>query len=157
MMTPSWKERLRNEVGAGRVIDEEAEISRYSYDWWPAAAKWRQQGKQRYRPDVVVRPKRAGDVSTLLSWASANGVPVTLRGAGSALGPNTALTWMERRFAFSTVENLLEQPGGFAETIEVAHFWGGILRTYNELKKVLAPLTAEVLGHFSHVYPQGTS
>ena len=27
-MTPSWIERLRNEVGPGRVIDEEAEISR---------------------------------------------------------------------------------------------------------------------------------
>jgi alkyldihydroxyacetonephosphate synthase len=382
MMTPSWIERLRNEVGAGRVIDEEAEISRYSYDRWPVAAKWLQQGKQPYRPDVVVRPKRVGEVSSLLSWASANGVPVTPRGAGSSvtgaplpmqggilldmsaicsvltldetnllvrveagmmgheleeelnargytlnhspqslrlstvggwvstratgqfssrwggienlivaltvvlptgelietklapraavgpevrelfvgsegtlgvvtdvtlkifpvaehrlfetvsfetieagltavrrimriglrpflvrlydsdearhlmkgeeapgnilligfegvedvakaeysaaidicraeggkvLGPNTALAWMERRFDFSTVENLLEEPGGFAETIEVAHFWGGILRTYNELKKVLAPLTTELLGHFSHVYPQGTS
>ena len=39
----------------------------------------------------------------------------------------------------------------------MAHFWSGILRTYNELKKVLAPLAMEVLGHFSHVYPQGTS
>ena len=57
-MTPSWIERIRNEVGAGRVIDEEAVISRYSYDRWPVAAKWLQQGKQPYRPDVVVRPKR---------------------------------------------------------------------------------------------------
>jgi alkyldihydroxyacetonephosphate synthase len=382
MMTPSWIERLRNEVGTVQVINEEAEISRYSYDWWPVAAKWRQQGKQPYRPDVVVRPKHVGEVSRLLSWASANGVPVTPRGAGSSvtgaplpmkggisldmsamrsmltldeinllvrveagmigheleeelnargytlnhspqslrlstvggwvstratghfssgwggienlisaltvvlptgeliktklapraavgpelrelfvgsegtlgivtdatlkmfpiaehrrfetvsfetieagltavrrimrlglrpflirlydrdearhllkgeeapgnilligfegvedvakaeysaavdicraedgkvLGPTTALAWMERRFDFSMVENLLEQPGGFAETIEVAHFWSGILRTYNELKKVLAPLAMEVLGHFSHVYPQGTS
>ena len=84
-MTPSWIERLRNEVGTGRVIDEEAEISRYSYDWWPVAAKWRQQGKQPYRPDVVVRPKHVGEVSRLLSWASANGVPVTPRGAGSSV------------------------------------------------------------------------
>ena len=75
----------KNEVGTGRVIDEEAEISRYSYDWWPVAAKWRQQGKQPYRPDVVVRPKHVGEVSRLLSWASANGVPVTPRGAGSSV------------------------------------------------------------------------
>ena len=54
-MTPSWIERLRNEVGTVQVINEEAEISRYSYDWWPVAAKWRQQGKQPYRPDVIVR------------------------------------------------------------------------------------------------------
>jgi alkyldihydroxyacetonephosphate synthase len=381
-MIPSWIERLRSDVGVGRVIDDEAEVSRYSYDWWPVAAKWRQQSKQPYRPDVVVRPKQAGEVSRLLSWASANNVPVTPRGAGSSvtgaplpmqggisldmsdmrslltldetnllvrveagmmgheleeelnargytlthspqslrlstvggwvatratgqfssrwggienliaalavvlptgefietklapraavgpelrelfvgsegtlgvvtdatlkmfpiaeyrcfetvsfetieagltavrrimrlglrpflvrlydrdearhlmrseeapgnilligfegvedvaraeysagidicraeggnvLGPNTALAWMECRFDFSMVENLLEQPGGFAETIEVAHFWSDILRTYNELKQVLAPLTTEVLGHFSHVYPQGTS
>jgi alkyldihydroxyacetonephosphate synthase len=76
---------------------------------------------------------------------------------GKVLGPNTALAWMERRFDFSTVENLLEQPGGFAETIEISHFWTCILSTYNDLKEVLAPLATEVLGHFSHVYPQGTS
>jgi alkyldihydroxyacetonephosphate synthase len=85
------------------------------------------------------------------------GIDVCRAEGGRVLGPNTALAWMDRRFDFSTVENLLEEPGGFAETIEVAHFWGGILRTYNELKKVLAPLATEVLGHFSHVYPQGTS
>jgi alkyldihydroxyacetonephosphate synthase len=73
------------------------------------------------------------------------------------LGSETALTWMERRFDFSAVEDLLGQPGGVAETIEVAHFWDTILATYNELKKALAPLTTEVLSHFSHVYPQGTS
>ena len=50
----------KNEVGPGRVVDDEAEIA-LSYDWWPVAAKWRQQGKQPYRPDVVVRPK---------AWAS---------------------------------------------------------------------------------------
>ena len=381
-MAPSWIEQLKNEVGPGRVVDDEAEIALHSYDWWPVAAKWRRQGKRPYRPDVVVRPEGADDVSHLLSWASANGVPVTPRGAGSSvtgaplpmqggisldmsamrsvlaldetnllvrveagmigheleerlnargytlnhspqslrlssvggwvatratgqfssrwggiedliaaltvvlptgelvetelapraavgpelrelfvgsegtlgvvtdvtlkmfpitehrlyetvsfetieagltavrrimrlglrpflvrlydrdearhlmrgeeapgnilligfegleevaraeysagvdicrseggkiLGPDPALAWMERRFDFSTVENLLEQPGGFAETIEVAHFWDGILGTYNELKEVLAPLSTEVLGHFSHVYLQGTS
>jgi alkyldihydroxyacetonephosphate synthase len=76
---------------------------------------------------------------------------------GQALGPETALAWMERRFDFSTVENLLAQPGGLAETIEVAHFWDGILDTYQALKAGLAPYAGEVLGHFSHAYPQGTS
>ncbi len=85
------------------------------------------------------------------------GVDICRSEGGKILGPDPALAWMERRFDFSTVENLLEQPGGFAETIEVAHFWDGILRTYNELKEVLAPLSTEVLGHFSHVYLQGTS
>jgi alkyldihydroxyacetonephosphate synthase len=76
---------------------------------------------------------------------------------GQALGPEPALAWMERRFDFSTVENRLALPGGLAETIEVAHFWDGILDTYQALKTGLAPYAGEVLGHFSHAYPQGTS
>ncbi|HYB28015.1 MAG TPA: FAD-binding oxidoreductase [Solirubrobacteraceae bacterium] len=76
---------------------------------------------------------------------------------GRPLGPAAAEAWMDRRFDFSTVENLLAKPGGLAETIEVAHFWDHILRTYRALKGALAPYAAEVLGHFSHVYPQGTS
>ena len=39
----------------------------------------------------------------------------------------------------------------------MAHFWDQILGTYRALKDALAPHATEVLGHFSHVYPQGTS
>ncbi len=76
---------------------------------------------------------------------------------GERLGPQAAEAWWARRFDFSTVENLLAKSGGLAETIEVAHFWGEILDTYHALKTALAPYAAEVLGHFSHAYPQGTS
>ncbi|BHH83178.1 FAD-binding oxidoreductase [Desulforhopalus sp. 52FAK] len=76
---------------------------------------------------------------------------------GVKLGPKPVESWRGRRYDFSTVENLLNKPGGLSETIEVAHFWYGIMDTYTELKKALAPYAAEVLGHFSHVYPQGTS
>ena len=76
---------------------------------------------------------------------------------GEKIGPAPVKAWMGRRFDFSTVENLLAENGGLAETIEIAHFWDGILETYYELKEALAPYAAEVLGHFSHVYPQGTS
>ena len=76
---------------------------------------------------------------------------------GQAMGANAVLAWMERRFDFSSVENILARPGGFAETIETAHMWTGILTTYHALKEALLPLATEVLGHFSHVYPQGTS
>ena len=72
-------------------------------------------------------------------------------------GPDAAIGWMGRRFDFSTVENLLAEPGGLAETVEVAHFWDGIEPTYRALKAALAPLADHVLGHFSHAYPQGTS
>lgn len=76
---------------------------------------------------------------------------------GQKIGPEAVAAWMDRRFDFSTVENLLDESGGLAETIEIAHFWDGILDTYYELKEALAPYAKEVLGHFSHVYPQGTS
>jgi alkyldihydroxyacetonephosphate synthase len=73
------------------------------------------------------------------------------------IGAAPVEAWMGRRYDFSTVENLLGEPGGLAETIEIAHFWDGILETYYELKAALAPFADEVLGHFSHVYPHGTS
>ncbi|MGW0688734.1 FAD-binding oxidoreductase [Streptomyces sp. NPDC002754] len=76
---------------------------------------------------------------------------------GTPTGPEGAQKWMGRRFDFSSVETLLDQEGGFAETIEVAHTWRGILPLYHALAEALAPLADEVLGHFSHVYTQGTS
>jgi alkyldihydroxyacetonephosphate synthase len=86
--------------------------------------------------------------ATIDTCARAGGVPI---------GAQPVERWMERRFDFSTVENLLARPGGFAETIEVAHFWDGILPTYRAMKAALRPLADEVLGHFSHVYTHGTS
>lgn len=76
---------------------------------------------------------------------------------GELIGPAAVEAWMDRRFDFSTVENLLNEPGGLAETIEIAHFWSGIGEVYYALKEALRPYAAEVLGHFSHVYPQGSS
>lgn len=82
---------------------------------------------------------------------------ICTRHRGLCLGASAVNSWMERRFDFSTVENILAQPGGYAETIEIAHLWGDILETYHALKIALAPLATEVLGHFSHVYTHGTS
>jgi alkyldihydroxyacetonephosphate synthase len=76
---------------------------------------------------------------------------------GQPLGASSVEAWMDRRFDFSTIERTLARPGGIAETIEVAHVWTDILDTYHRLKAALEPLTTEQLGHFSHVYPQGTS
>ncbi|AHF75776.1 FAD linked oxidase domain protein [Sodalis praecaptivus] len=82
---------------------------------------------------------------------------IAQRHGGNTLGPDGALRWMDRRFDFSTVENLLDSDGGFAETIEIAHTWEGINSLYHALNRALTPLAGEVLSHFSHVYPQGTS
>ncbi|MEW1861133.1 FAD-binding oxidoreductase [Streptomyces sp. NPDC088194] len=80
----------------------------------------------------------------------------TARGA-DLLGPEPAAAWMARRFDFSTVERQLDTPGGFAETIEVAHTWRHVLELHAALKEALKPFADEVLAHFSHVYTQGTS
>jgi alkyldihydroxyacetonephosphate synthase len=74
-----------------------------------------------------------------------------------AIGPEPVKAWLDRRFDFSTVERLLDTAGGYAETIEVAHTWRHIEALYTALRKVLEPLSDEVLVHFSHVYTQGTS
>jgi len=76
---------------------------------------------------------------------------------GEKLGPEIAQGWMDHRFDFSGVENRLAQPGGVAETIEVASLWDGILEIYRALKFELSPFADHVLGHFSHAYPQGIS
>ena len=73
------------------------------------------------------------------------------------LGPEPVAAWLERRFDFSAVEGRLATAGGYAETIEVAHTWRHVEGLYADVRKALEPLADEVLVHFSHVYPQGTS
>ncbi|MER3388454.1 MAG: FAD-binding oxidoreductase [Microcella sp.] len=76
---------------------------------------------------------------------------------GASQGPAGAEAWMGRRFDFSAVEAILDEPGGVAETIEVSNTWSGIAETYAQVKKALEPLVDEVLCHFSHAYSNGTS
>jgi alkyldihydroxyacetonephosphate synthase len=96
-----------------------------------------------------VAPVARAEFDACLALCEANG--------GQTLGPAATTNWMERRFDFSLIENILAKPGGVAETIEVAHFWANIESTYRALKAALSPRAGEVLGHFSHAYPQGTS
>ena len=80
-----------------------------------------------------------------------------LDAGGLSLGDEPVRNWLARRYDFSTVEQLIAEPGGYAETIEVAHLWSGIETLHKELTSALRPLADEVLGHFSHVYMQGSS
>lgn len=65
--------------------------------------------------------------------------------------------WMGRRYDFSAIEKVLDQPGGVAETIEISHDWEGIQKTHAVLKERLGKESANVLGHFSHAYINGVS
>ncbi|MDP8931509.1 MAG: FAD-binding oxidoreductase [Actinomycetota bacterium] len=109
------------------------------------------------------------DFDGCLMFLGSEGIPALAEGeqhaaleicgdeGGAPTGPDLVESWLEHRFDFSVIENPLREPGGLAETIEVSHFWSGILGLYGDLKGALRPLAGEVLGHFSHVYPQGTS
>jgi alkyldihydroxyacetonephosphate synthase len=87
----------------------------------------------------------------------ATAIAICSKFGGTPIGDEAVRAWMARRFDFSAIENILKRPSGVAETIEIVDFWDSIEGTYNELKTVLAPLADEVLGHFSHIYNQGTS
>jgi alkyldihydroxyacetonephosphate synthase len=76
---------------------------------------------------------------------------------GTSVGAGPVERWYQRRFDYSTVEKLLAEEGGYAETIEVAHLWTGIEELYSRLTEALSPFADEVLGHFSHIYTQGAS
>ena len=84
-------------------------------------------------------------------------VDICVQCGGECLGSAPVEAWMQRRFDFSAIEQVLAKPGGLAETIEVAHFWSALESTYETMKTALEPLADRVLGHFSHVYPQGAS
>lgn len=84
-------------------------------------------------------------------------VAVAVRHGAVSIGADPVHAWLGRRFDFSTVERLLAEPGGYAETVEVANLWSRLPAMYAELKTALAPFADEVLGHFSHVYEQGSS
>lgn len=122
-----------------------------------------------YDPDEARHVLRDSTVSTPVLFLGSRGSrrmapaefadlrDITARHGGRSLGPDGVTGWLGRRYDFSAVENRLAEPGGFAETIEVAHTWPHIGALHTELKRALAPLADEVLAHFSHLYPQGTS
>lgn len=84
-------------------------------------------------------------------------VALATAAGGSPVGPAVTEAWMGRRYDFSTIENLVASHGGYAETIEVAALWSKAEAVHAAVTGALAGHAQEVLGHFSHIYPQGTS
>ncbi|MDR7868368.1 MAG: FAD-linked oxidase C-terminal domain-containing protein [Sporomusaceae bacterium] len=77
MISEEIKKSLRRAVGAENVLDSDIDRFGYSYDSssmpiLPA-----------YKPDVVVLPTTAEEVSKVMAIAFAHGIPVTPRGAAS--------------------------------------------------------------------------
>lgn len=76
---------------------------------------------------------------------------------GRPLGTEPVERWLARRYDFRAVEQILGAPGGVAETIEVSALWSDALAVHKAMTEALAGTVDTVWGHFSHVYPQGTS
>jgi glycolate oxidase len=75
-LTPSQAQRLRERLGAERVLTEPAAIERYGRD--ETEDLW-------FAPAAVVLPSSVEEVAAALRFASAERLPVTPRGAGTGL------------------------------------------------------------------------
>src|SRR5215472_9638338 len=79
------------------------------------------------------------------------------RWGGEPLGEGPWERWLSHRFALSAerLRDLLEPPGAYLDTIELAATWTGIAGLYEEVRAHLASVTGLALCHFSHAYAQG--
>lgn len=76
---------------------------------------------------------------------------------GRDLGPEVGEHWFRNRFNVEALKEGVRKPGGIADTIEVSMLWKDLRSVYEATTSALSPYTPEVLAHFSHVYPSGTS
>ncbi|NRA19407.1 MAG: FAD-binding oxidoreductase [Oceanospirillaceae bacterium] len=77
--------KISEVLPADRILTGDADIAEHSYDAWPVAIKWRQQGKQPCKPEAVVKVKSTEEVSALLAACNAQGIAVTPWGLGSSV------------------------------------------------------------------------
>lgn len=72
---PDWKRELAAIVGERAILDRPEDLRLYEYD----------AGVDKARPDVVVFPRTAQQVSQIVKTARRHGVPLVGRGAGTGL------------------------------------------------------------------------
>jgi glycolate oxidase subunit GlcD len=83
MSEPALKARLSRSIRRGRILTAPAQLAGYDADGL---------GYKTYRPDAVVIPADADELTALLRDSASLGVPITIRGAGTSLsgGPVAA-------------------------------------------------------------------
>jgi alkyldihydroxyacetonephosphate synthase len=79
------------------------------------------------------------------------------RFGGRDLGPEAGEHWFRNRFDVTALKEGVRKPGGIADTIELSMLWRDARSVYEAVVGALSSYTPEVLAHFSHVYPSGTS
>ena len=84
---------------------------------------------------------------------------VVARAAAAArdLGPEPWERWRRHRYDLSAERmlDMLEPPGAYLDTIEIAAGWRILPAVYREVKSALTAGSSLALCHFSHAYPQG--
>jgi FAD/FMN-containing dehydrogenase len=81
-MNDLQRDELRRLIPAGRVVETPAEVDRLSKDfyWYSPILKRELESKS---GEVAVQPTSVDEVRRVLRWAHQQGVPVTVRGAGT--------------------------------------------------------------------------
>lgn len=69
-------EKMQKIVGAAHVLADEENLYKYSHDETEDLS---------FLPDIVVKPATAAEISQIMQFCSAEGIPVTARGAGTGL------------------------------------------------------------------------
>jgi alkyldihydroxyacetonephosphate synthase len=85
MISDTMIASLKQLLGEQVVSVTEDAVLGHSYDAWPVAVKWKLEGKQPLKPDVVVYASTLEQISRLLRWASERRVAITPWGAGSSV------------------------------------------------------------------------
>jgi alkyldihydroxyacetonephosphate synthase len=80
-----------------------------------------------------------------------------LANGGAHKGPQAGDDWMKKRFSTKKIQDYHAIRGGTSDAIEIAAPWDCIGRVWQEVRRVLEPLSDEVECHFSHVYHTGAS
>lgn len=77
--------------------------------------------------------------------------------SGHDLGADPWERWLRHRFDLSVerLRDLLDPPGAYVDTIEVAASWTELPELYSQVKAHLAEVSDLALCHFSHGYAQG--
>lgn len=76
---------LIEQIGAGAVSTDPADLVAHARDWWPLAMLRERRGDDLDAPLAVVRPVSVEQVSAVLRWADATATPVVPFGGGSGV------------------------------------------------------------------------
>ncbi|MFT0846878.1 FAD-binding oxidoreductase [Actinomycetaceae bacterium L2_0104] len=82
---------------------------------------------------------------------------IALGNGARSLGPEPAITWEEKRFDVSWFTDQVDNPGGLAESVEVAATWDKIQGVWEAMREAALVQMDTVMGHVSHVYRDGAS